>query len=671
MSRHLKSKTLFEMSDSINTNSATVTGPPTIEADISGTSMTTAKPQGHNQIGDQGVGHRGAPAHPDCGAFLTDDRCLWRVWAPTAREVHLVLNHDQGRSGYRMDREGECFTFELSPIVEGQRYTFMLDSGTERPDPASRWQPEGVHAASAVWDPNSFEWSDQAWEGIPRASLVFYELHVGTFTREGTFDAIHARLEALRDLGVTAIELMPIAQFPGRKNWGYDGTYWYAVQNSYGGPRQLQCLVDACHRLGLSVFLDVVYNHVGPEGNYLAEFGPYFTDLHHTPWGKAINYDDRGSDGVRGFVLNNVRQWVRDFHIDGLRLDSVHAIQDCSHHHILAEIKAVANEEAARLRKHVHIVAESSLNDARRVFRQDGMGFSLDAQWNDDFHHCVHALLTHEEDGYYQDFQQPLPQLEKVLNRVFAFDGNFSEFRGKNHGVPAGTFSGDRFVIAVQNHDQVGNRPHGERLSQLIGANELRFAAALMLVSPYLPLIFMGEEYGESNPFPFFCDFGDPDLCKAVSDGRRREFAHLDWTTGFPDPCSESTFASAILTWDWSHAKKDGLRKLYQDLLIARRDWPQLHDFQHREAQIVTAGHGESVLRIVRTNSVCPNEQIEAYFNPGNATVILRGMSRPKDQILLSTEDLKYGGWKRSVNLSWDLSPFECIIVKRNQGAST
>lgn len=618
-------------------------------------------------------GEHGTAPHLPCGAFLSSNqKCLWRVWTPTSREVHLVLHQEHVRSAYRMHHDGSgYFTFERNGITEGQRYSFVLDSGAERPDPASRWQPDGVHAPSAVWDPDHFEWSDHKWQGISREDLVFYELHVGTFTRQGTFAAIHSRLDQLRELGITAIELMPVGQFPGRKNWGYDGTYWYAVQNTYGGPHELQRLVDACHRVGIGVFLDVVYNHLGPEGNYLAEFGPYFTNNHQTPWGQAINYDDRGSDAVRAYVLNNVRQWLRDFHIDGLRLDSVHAMHDCSHHHILTEIKTAAHEEASRFHKSVHVVAESNQNDARRLFRQDGMGFGLDAQWNDDFHHCVHALLTQESDGYYQDFQQPLPQLEKVLNQVFAFDGNFSQYRGKNHGVPAGVFSSDRFIVSIQNHDQIGNRPLGERLSQLVAPNHLRFAAALMLLSPYNPLLFMGEEYGEASPFPFFCDFSDPELCNSISEGRRSEFARFQWPKDFPNPCSDTTFVSAILNWDWSSSKKEGLRQLYRDLLAARRNWPELRYCRQREAHIVTVSHGETVLQIVRGDPVRPGEQIEAYFNPGKSTLILDGMSRPKDQILLSTEDLKYGGWKRSITLSWDLSPFECLVVRRRLEATT
>ncbi len=606
-----------------------------------------------------------------CGAFLaSDNSCLWRVWAPAARQVDLVLFDDHGeRASHRMLDSGEgYYALALANIVEGQRYAYLLDSKVERPDPASRWQPEGVHSPSAVWNPHNFAWTDHDWHGIPREDLVLYEVHVGTFTHEGTFSAIVERLEQLRDLGVTAIELMPVAQFPGRRNWGYDGTYWYAVHNSYGGPRELQQFIDACHRVGMSVFLDVIYNHLGPEGNYLIEFGPYFKSSVQTPWGDAVNYDEPGSDGVRAFVLNNVRQWIRDFHIDGLRLDATHAIHDSGVLHIISEIMSAVEEEANQLGRRCHVVAESNLNEAGPLLGAGGSGCGLDALWNDDFHHCVHTLLTSERGGYYQDFQQPLPQLEKVLNGVYAYDGNYSKHRGNSYGAPVGELPGDRFVVSIQNHDQVGNRALGERLSQLVQFNGLRLSAALMLLSPYLPMLFMGEEYGESNPFPFFCDFGDPTLRDCIREGRRREFAEFQWSGSVPDPFDSFTFASAKLTWEWwSSNKRDGLRHLYRDLLKARREWPALRDFEHREAHLINATRGEVLLKIVRGNPQRPHEQIEAYFNPHQTTVILPAMSGPINQILLSTEDLKYGGWKRSGRLGWDLSPFECVVVGKQQ----
>lgn len=615
------------------------------------------------------TGEIDAIPHSGCGAFLFPGQtCRWRVWAPEARQVELVLFGSQGeRTVQPLINDGDgYFTFQAAGISEGQRYAFRLDSNVERPDPASRWQPEGVHLPSAVWDPNQFEWTDLLWPGIARKDLVLYELHVGTFTPEGTFTAIIERLDQLRDLGITAIVLMPVAQFSGRRNWGYDGTYWYAVQSTYGGPRELQRLIDACHRTGIGVFLDVDYSHLGPEGNYLADFGPYFQKEVQTPWGTAINYDGPGSDGVRAFVLNNVRQWIRDFHLDGFSLNATHAIHDHGEPHILAEIKAVADDEAARWERSCHVFARNNWNDAHQLLNRDGRGYGLDAVWNDDFHHCAHSMLTPERNGCYQDFRQPLSQIEKVFNRVFAYDGNDSQDAGASRGTPVDGLTADRFVVSIQDHGHIGNRALGDRLSQLAQFNGLRLGAALMLLSPYLPQLFMGEEYGETNPFPFFCDFEDPALRESVRAARRQEFAEFQWPDRIPDPFEGATFGSAKLTWEWwSSNKKDGLRNLYRDLLRARREWPALQDHQHHEAHLVTATRGESVLKIVRGDPEHPLEQIEAYFNPRHSTIILPAMSAPKNQILLSTEDLKYGGWKRTGRLGWDLSPFECIIVGR------
>ncbi|MES2788290.1 MAG: malto-oligosyltrehalose trehalohydrolase [Planctomycetota bacterium] len=610
---------------------------------------------------------------PPCGAMLNaDETCRWRVWAPTVREVQLILFDDLGRQTAHLMKpaKGGYFEFQTGAVPEGQRYAFQLDWLAIRPDPASRWQPEGVHQPSAVWN-SDFHWSDQDWHGINRQDLVIYELHVGTLTTEGTFHALIKRLEQLRDLGVTAIELMPVGQFPGSKNWGYDGTYWYAVQNSYGGPRELQKLVDACHRVGLAVILDVVYNHLGPEGNYLSEFGPYFTKRVHTPWGQAVNFDEEHSEEVRAFVLNNVRQWIRDFHIDGLRLDAIQQIHDRSDRHILAEIKAVADEEASKLDKQIQVIAECDRNNVRNLWDQSDTGHGLDAQWNDDFHHCVHTLVTHEQFGYYTDFTDPLPQLEKVLNRVFAYDGNYSRFRGHRHGAPAGDLSGDRFVVSIQTHDQIGNRAHGDRLSQLVPFNRLRMSAALLLLSPYIPLLFMGEEYGESNPFPFFCDFGDAHLREAVRQGRRRDIADFLGSAEMPDPLADSTFTAAQLSWDWAkNEEKSGLRRLYHDLLNARRSWPALQDFEHRQAQLIPAVNHEQVLKIVRGNPSRPAEQIEAYFNPSAGTVTLPPPTLVERSILLRTDDRKYGGGEGSGISRWDLAPFECVIVQRRQDKS-
>ena len=459
-------------------------------------------------------------------------------------------------------------------------------------------------------------------------------MHVGTFTPEGTFAAIIPRLDALRELGITAIELMPVGQFPGGRGWGYDGVYWFAVQNSYGGPHELQRLVDACHGRGIAVLLDVIYNHLGPEGNYLPEYGPYITDRHSTPWGGAINYDDANGHGVRRFVLENVRHWIHDFHLDGLRLDAVHAIHDTSSPDILAEIERVATDPSTCGGRVVHVIAESNLNDVRQLAPRDFGGIGLHAQWNDDFHHCVHALLTGERAGYYQDFSDPARQLTKSLNQVFVYDGCYSSYRDRKHGTPAVGYSGDRFVVSIQTHDQVGNRALGERLHALVESAEQRLAAGLLLLSPYIPLLFMGEEYGEIRPFPFFCDLGDPNLQEAVRRGRREEFAKFNWGEQIPDPCALATFESARLTWQWElKPHQVGLRKLYGELLRLRRVLPEFRDFAHRRATLETDDQ-RSLLVLSRGNPNRDGQIATAVFNltptecqppvlPGNCLVVL------------------------------------------------
>jgi maltooligosyltrehalose trehalohydrolase len=589
---------------------------------------------------------------PWCGARLesagnraTGD-CQWRVWAPQAQAVELELSGGAGQVQRQPMRPAAHGHFELMlPNIEaGQGYAFRLNGGPPRPDPMSRFQPDGVHAASAVWDPARFAWTDQAWNGIRRQDLVVYELHVGTFTPEGTFAAIVPRLASLRELGVTAIELMPVAQFPGTRSWGYDGVYWNAVQNSYGGPDELQALVDAAHQAGIAVLLDVVYNHLGPEGCYHAEFGPYFSPRYRTPWGDAINFDDRGCDAVRAQVLENVRLWIADFHLDGLRLDAVHAIYDVSPEHILAAIKRVADEEAAKANRHVHIIAESDLNDTRLLRPQDHGGYGLDAQWSDDFHHCVHTLLTGERGGYYADFNDPPPQLVKAIRQTFVFGGDYSAFRGRRHGAPVRGLGGDRFLICTQTHDHVGNRIRGERLSVLVAPEQQRLAAGLLLLSPYLPLLFMGEEYGETRPFPFFCDFADPALQRAVREGREREWGGHDGGDPIPDPNAAGTFEAARLSWHWNdNPAQQGLRRLYADLLAARRKWPALADFTHRDAELIAVRGHARLLCLRRGDPQQPAQQICALFNLGLQTEPLPA-ERCRESLLLTSEDAKYGG---------------------------
>jgi maltooligosyltrehalose trehalohydrolase len=574
--------------------------------------------------------------------------------------VELVLV-DDGRRAFPMQAEPRGFFQQALPdIPEGQRYAYRLDGGPERPDPASLSQPEGVHGPSAVVRPERFAWTDGGWKGLPLADLVFYELHVGTFTPEGTFDAVIPRLDALRELGVTALELMPVGQFPGTRDWGYDGVFPYAVQDSYGGARGLQRLVDACHARGLAVFLDVVYNHLGPEGNYLNEFGPYFTDRYHTPWGSAVNYDGAGSDPVRAYVLDNVRLWVEEFHADGLRLDAVHAIFDSSPRHILRAVKEAADDAARRVGRAVTVIAESDLNDVRLLLPPQRGGYGLDGQWSDDFHHAVHAYLTGERHGYYQDFG-PAEDLAKVLVEPFLVAGVYSPHRDRTHGAPSEGLPGDRFVVSVQNHDQVGNRARGDRLAALLPPPARRLAACLVLLSPHPPLLFMGEEYGEDNPFPFFCSFGDAALAQAVREGRRREFAAFAWQGEVPDPQAEGTFAAARLSWSWPEGTpRAGLRRLYADLLAARRQWPALGDFRDRTARLLSGAEGCLVLELVRGGpAVEPGKTVQVYFN-------LTDRRQPPPRVegaeqLFTSEAERYAGARREGARAGELLPFECV----------
>lgn len=588
-----------------------------------------------------------------CGAVAQSDGTVrWRVWAPNARRVELVLREPGERRAIAMEAEADGYwTHVARDVPEGQRYAFVLDGGPERPDPCSGWQPDGVHRPSAVAFPQRFAWTDHVWRGVERADLAIYELHVGTFTPEGTFEAVIPRLPALCELGVTAIEIMPVAQFPGTRNWGYDGVHLFAPQNSYGGPDGLRRLVDACHGHGLAVLLDVVYNHFGPEGNYTGDFGPYVSDRYRTPWGPAFNYDGAGSDGVRAFVLDNVRHWIAEYHLDGLRLDATHAMFDIRPTHILQEIKHVADATASGRR--VHIIAESLLNDVRVVRSIEQGGYGLDAEWNEDFHHALHAYVTGERHGKYVDFGGAAA-LPEVLEQTFVLDGRYSRYRRRQWGGPARGVSGDHFVIGVQNHDHVGNRAGGERLAALVEPRVQRLAASLMLLAPYLPLVFMGEEYGERNPFLFFCSFGDAGLIDNVRRGRRRDYALQGEV---PDPQALSSFTASRLSWSWPDGTPHaGLRRLYRDLLAARRQWLPLRDFVNRTARLLPHPVSGPVLELRR------GDELYAYFNLGDRAVPLLSEMPMSHRMLFSSESERYGGQRLGPDERESLLAFECRV---------
>ncbi len=531
---------------------------------------------------------------PTCGAvYLEDNRCRFRVWAPRADQVEVNL------CGSRLVplEPGEHGWFEaaVEGVPPGMRYLYRLDGGPERPDPASRFQPDGVHGRSAVVD-RRFAWSDADWKGIPLEQYIFYELHVGTFTPEGTFDAVIPHLDRLVDLGITAVELMPVAQFPGERNWGYDGVFPYAAQNSYGGPEGLKRLVDAAHARGLAVVLDVVYNHLGPEGSYLADFGPYFTARYKTPWGLALNFDGPESDAVRRFFVENALQWIADFHIDGLRLDAVHAIADASERPFLQELGAEVKALAERLGRPVHIFPESDLNTLLFLRAREHGGCGFDAQWTDDFHHSLHTLLTGERTGYYRDFGT-LDQMAKAMAGCFVYTGQYSPYRRRRHGVPADEMAGSRHVVCGQNHDQTGNRMNGERLSVLTDFESLKLAAGAVILSPFLPLLFMGEEYGETAPFLYFVDHSDPELIRAVQEGRKEEFVAFGWREEPPDPQAPETFERSRLHQDLlAEGRHAILHDFYRELIRLRKSMPALAHLSKREVEVTPLEKDQVIL---------------------------------------------------------------------------
>jgi maltooligosyltrehalose trehalohydrolase len=507
--------------------------------------------------------------------YLGDSRCQFLVWAPLVAkvDVHIVSPKEQT---FPLARDAQGYHQAIvEGIAPGYRYFYRLDSARERPDPASRFQPVGVHGPSQITDPFS-HWGDREWSGLPLEEYIIYELHVGTFTKEGTFEAIIPYLDELKALGISAVELMPVAQFPGDRNWGYDGVYPFAAQDSYGGPEGLRRLVNACHQRRLAVILDVVYNHFGPEGNYLADFGPYFTERYQTPWGAALNFDGPHSDEVRRFFIENASYWLTEFHIDALRLDALHSILDISSYPFIEELAIRFHKQAKKLKRRAYLIGESAANDARLVTAPEQGGYGLDAQWNDDFHHALHVALTGEQNGYYQDFGG-FKQLLKAFQEGFVYSGQYSRYRKRRHGVTSSNIPDHRFVVFAQNHDQVGNRMKNERLSQLVPFEALKLAAGAVLLSPFIPLLFMGEEYGEEAPFAYFVSHSEPALIEAVRRGRREEFASFEWPGEIPDPQDEATFLSAKL--DHSLRGRGWHRTLlefYQELIRLRKETPAL-----------------------------------------------------------------------------------------------
>jgi maltooligosyltrehalose trehalohydrolase len=574
----------------------------------------------------------------DLGATRIGERAwTFLVWAPDHDELSVRVYADGTETSHALEKRANgYFAGDLPDLGDAPTYRYVLPDGTELADPASRWQPEGVHGPSRGFDPGRFAWSDHVFVLPPLSETVIYELHVGTFTAAGTLDAAIEHLDELVELGITAVEPMPVAAFPGTHNWGYDGVFPFAVQDSYGGPAAFQRFVDACHQRGLGVFLDVVYNHLGPEGNVLGAFGPYFTDVYETPWGAAVNVSEAGSDEVRRYFTENAVMWLRDFRLDGLRLDAVHGIVDPTASTFLAELTTAVGRLATEFDRRVILIAESADNNPMVVTPVAAGGQGFDAQWTDDFHHSLHVALTGERDGYYQDYES-LDDLAKAFNDGFVYAGQYSAFRGRRHGVSSATVPRDHFVVYTQNHDQIGNRAGAERLITLVDPAAARLAAAVLLLSPFVPMLFMGEEYAESAPFPYFIEHGDPELVEAVRSGRAEEFGR---DVDIFDPADPKTFQRARLDRSLRDSGSgQGMLLLYRGLLSARRDHPVLSTPQPLDFEAVVTGSALTTMRCSAASMAF------AAFNIGPEEVsVLSNVSAQRWLRVLDSADPALGG---------------------------
>ena len=510
--------------------------------------------------------------------YKGNNKCSFTVWAPQAKSVKLQLKKTNKRQIITLEKTELGYWYrEVEDVAPGCLYLYKLDDLIRRADPASYFQPKGVHGPSAVVD-HRFTWKDSGWPGIPLEKMLIYELHVGTFTKEGTFDSIIKRLKDLKHLGVNTLELMPLAQFPGERNWGYDGVFPYAIQNSYGGPSGLKKLINACHQNGFAVIFDVVYNHLGPEGNYLRDFGPYFTDKYKTPWGQSLNFDGPYSDQVRDFFFENALYWFREYHIDALRLDALHAICDASAKHFIEELSERVDEFSKDSGRKYFLIGESDLNDIRLIKQRTRGGYGLDAQWCDDFHHSLHALLTGEQTGYYKDFGA-IDNLAKAYREGFVYSWDYSKYRKRHHGSSSKRLPAKRFVVYIQNHDQIGNRMLGERLANLVSFEALKLAAGAVLLSPYVPMLFMGEEYAEDSPFQYFISHSDQELIEAVRKGRAEEFKCFKWQGQCPDPQAVKTFNASKLRWEKrTKGQHKTLLNYYRELIALRKAYLNFTD---------------------------------------------------------------------------------------------
>jgi len=501
------------------------------------------------------------------------------VWAPRAKKMTLQWR-DQLLSMDGPNKRG-WWMLEVPEAQWGDDYSFRIDDDqTPYPDPRSVRQPSGVHGPSRLYDHSAFKWHDQLWRGSPKTGAVIYEMHVGTFSKEGTFDGAIAHLDYLADLGITHVELMPVAEFAGDRGWGYDGVAFFATHEPYGGPDGLKRFVDACHAKGLSVILDVVYNHFGPVGAYANKFGPYLTNKHKTPWGDAVNLDEGGSDDVRRFLCDNAMMWLKDYHCDGLRLDAIHAFMDYSAVHFLEQLSTEVERLSATLGREFYLIAESDLNDPRVIRPREAMGFGMDSQWSDDFHHSLFTLLYTKEPGrgYYDDFGT-MADMHKALKHAYVYDGCYSKYRKRKHGRPVESLSAHHFIHFDQNHDQVGNRAHGERLEHLVGLDASKVAIGLVLMAPYIPMLFMGEEWATSSPFMYFADHQEEEMRRLVAEGRKRDFALFGFDGDVPNPEDPETFEQSKLHWDEiGEGKHAEMLAWTKSLIRLRRSTSALND---------------------------------------------------------------------------------------------
>lgn len=572
------------------------------------------------------------------GVKISDSQdCIFSVWAPEKEEMTLHIVHPFDREFVMNKDDFGYFSIEVEKTGDGCRYFYKPDGKTDVPDPASHFQPEGVHGPSQVVDHSMFRWKDNSWKSIPLKDLIIYEIHVGTFTREGTFEAIIKRLDELAETGINALELMPVTQFPGSRNWGYDGVFPYSVQNTYGGPEGLKKLVDACHRKGIDVILDIVYNHLGPEGNCFPMYGPYFTDKYKVPWGDAINFDEAWSDGVRDYFSANPGHWLENYHIDGVRVDAIHMNYDSSAEHIWQYTRKRLRESEGIVGRRFLMIAECDFNSPHIIKPSEVGGYDFDAVWLDDFHHSLYVLLHEEGKSRYEDFGS-IEQLAKAYKEGFVHSGEYVKFRKRKHGASSAGIPGEKFVVFNQNHDQIGNRVLGERLSMLVGFEKLKIASAAMLMSAYIPMFFMGEEYGDNNPFFYFVSHTDPELVDAVRAGRRKEFEAYKWEVEPPDPQNQSTFNKSRISWNKRYTGSHRiLLEWNKALLNLRRSEKALVNTDKNGLTIYITG--SKTFALLRS-SEDEKEAIVCFFNlsPDDSNFFMPSRQGPWLKLLDSTD---------------------------------